>query len=65
MQFSRALAWAEERQLIGVEEIDEVTYLRLTRPDPQDHDEEEFDPQSPGKSRNEASTLGVHTSHSH
>jgi hypothetical protein len=49
MQFSRALAWAEERQLIGVEEIDEVTYLRLTRPDPQDHDEEEFDPQSPGE----------------
>ena len=39
-QFSRALAWAEDKQLIGVEEIDDVTYLRLTRPDPEDDDEE-------------------------
>jgi hypothetical protein len=41
MQFSRALAWAEDKQLIGVEEIDDVTYLRLTRPDPEDDDGEE------------------------
>jgi hypothetical protein len=41
MQFSRALAWAEDKQLIGVEEIDDVTYLRLTRPDPKDDDGEE------------------------
>jgi hypothetical protein len=40
MQFSRALAWAEDKQLIGVEEINDVTYLRLTRPDPEDDDEE-------------------------
>jgi hypothetical protein len=39
MQFNRALAWAEDQQLIGVEEINEVTYLRLTRPDPADEDE--------------------------
>ena len=32
-QFKRALDWAEEKQLIGVEEIDDVTYLRLIRPD--------------------------------
>lgn len=41
MQFSRALAWAEDKQLIGVEDIDDVTYLRLTRPDPEDDDGEE------------------------
>ena len=41
-QFTRALGWAEDRQLIGVEEIDEITYLRLTRPDPQDDAEEEL-----------------------
>jgi len=34
-QFTRALAWAEAQQLIGVEEIEYVTYLRLTRPDPE------------------------------
>jgi hypothetical protein len=38
-QFSRALAWAEDKQLIGVEEIDDITYLRLTRPDPENDDE--------------------------
>ena len=32
-KFMRALEWAEQRQLIGVEEIDGVTYLRLIRPD--------------------------------
>ena len=40
MQFSRALAWAEDRQLVGVEEIEGVTYLRLTRPDPQEEEED-------------------------
>ena len=44
LQFIRALAWAEDKQLIGVEEIDDVTYLRLTRPDPED-DEEEPEPE--------------------
>jgi hypothetical protein len=39
-QFKRALAWAEDNQLIGVEEVDGITYLRLNRPDPE-HDEEE------------------------
>jgi hypothetical protein len=38
MQFSRALAWAEDRQLIGVEEINDVTYLRLTHPGPKEDD---------------------------
>jgi hypothetical protein len=38
MQFTRALAWAEDNQLIGVEEIGDVTYLRLTRPDSQDEE---------------------------
>jgi hypothetical protein len=33
LQFKRALAWAEDQQLIGIEEIDGVTYLRLLRPD--------------------------------
>jgi AAA domain len=46
MQFSRSLAYAEGRQLVGVEEIGDVTYLRLTRPDPRP-DEAEFDPQGP------------------
>ena len=45
MQFTRALAYAEGKQLIGVEEIDDVTYLRLTRPDFKGADEESFDPQ--------------------
>ena len=39
-KFLRALDWAEQKQLIGVEEIDGVTYLRLIRPDEgQDGDE--------------------------
>jgi hypothetical protein len=33
LQFKRALGWAEDQQLIGIEEIDGVTYLRLSRPD--------------------------------
>ena len=35
MQFTRAIAWAEGRELIGVEEIDGRTYLRLTRLEPE------------------------------
>ena len=39
-KFLRALDWAEQKQLIGVGEIDGVTYLRLIRPDEgQDGDE--------------------------
>ena len=41
MQFSRALAWAEDRQLIGVEEIDGITYLRISRSDPEQDEEEQ------------------------
>ena len=33
LQFKRALGWAEDQQLIGIEEINDVTYLRLSRPD--------------------------------
>jgi hypothetical protein len=33
LQFKRALGWAEDQQLIGIEEINGVTYLRLSRPD--------------------------------
>jgi hypothetical protein len=45
-QYKRALGWAEDNQLIGVEEIGEVTYLRLTRPDPP-QGPEEFDKPDP------------------
>jgi len=31
-KFLRALDWAEDEQLIGITEIDGVTYLWLTRP---------------------------------
>ena len=40
-KFSRALDWAEDQQLIGIEEIDGITYLRLARPEPEDKGEEE------------------------
>ncbi len=43
MQFSRALAWAEDQQLIGIEEIDSIIYLCLSRPDPENEDEGELD----------------------
>jgi hypothetical protein len=33
LQFKRALGWAEDQQLISIEEINDVTYLRLSRPD--------------------------------
>ncbi len=42
-QFTRALGYAEEKQLIGVTEIGGTTYLRLTRP----VEEEAFDPPEP------------------
>jgi AAA domain len=38
-QFTRARDWAEAEQLIAVEEIDDVTYLRLIRPDPNDDED--------------------------
>ena len=40
-QFKRALDWAEQEQLIAIGEIDEVTYIWLTRPDPEDTEEEQ------------------------
>jgi hypothetical protein len=33
-QFKRALDWADQQQLIGVLEVNDVIYLWLTRPDP-------------------------------
>jgi hypothetical protein len=38
-KFFRALEWAEDQQLIGIEEIDGVTYLRLTRLETKSDDE--------------------------
>ena len=38
-QFKRALGRAEEEQLIGIEEIGDVTYLRLSRPQDEEKDE--------------------------
>jgi hypothetical protein len=40
-KFLRALGWAEDQQLIGIVEIDGVTYLRLTRPEPESTEEPE------------------------
>lgn len=37
-KFLRALDWAEQKQLIGIEEIDGKAYLRLVHPNPQDDD---------------------------
>ena len=34
-RFKRAIDWAEDQQLIAVQEIDGITYLRLTPPDPE------------------------------
>ena len=36
LQFRRALGWAEDQQLIGVAEIGDITYLRLSRPEEDD-----------------------------
>jgi hypothetical protein len=35
-KFLRALDWAEQKQLIGIAEIDDTAYLRLIHPDPQE-----------------------------
>jgi hypothetical protein len=40
-QFKRALDWVEIMGLIAIEEIDDVTYLRLCRRDPENEGEEE------------------------
>ena len=40
-QFKRALDWAEQERLIAVGEIGDTTYLWLTRPDPEDAEEEQ------------------------
>ena len=40
-QFKRALDWAEQEQLIAIGEIGEVTYIWLTRPDPEDTEEDQ------------------------
>jgi hypothetical protein len=39
-KFFRALEWAEDHQLIGVQEIGDVTYLRLSQPEPEDEEPE-------------------------
>ena len=38
-KFFRALEWAEDQQLIGVGEVDGITYLWLTRPEPKPEEE--------------------------
>jgi hypothetical protein len=40
-RFSRAVDWAEDQRLIGVEEIGGVTYLRLTNPSPESGEQED------------------------
>ena len=40
-KFLRALDWAEDQQLIAIEEVGGITYLRLTRPDPENDEEPE------------------------
>jgi hypothetical protein len=40
-KFLRALDWAERKQLIGIEEIGDVTYVRLTRSEPESGEEPE------------------------
>jgi hypothetical protein len=37
-RFNRAVDWAENQQLIAIEEIGGVTYLRLVRPESDDED---------------------------
>jgi hypothetical protein len=39
-RFNRAVDWAEDQQLIGVQEIDGMTYLRLTQPESEDEEGE-------------------------
>jgi hypothetical protein len=43
LQFKRALEWAEEDALIGIREIDGVTYLWLSRPEQAQSDEKSGD----------------------
>ena len=38
-RFNRAVDWAEDQQLIAVAEIDGITYLRLSRPEPESHEQ--------------------------
>ena len=38
-KFRRALDWAEDQQLIGAGEVDEVSYLWLARPKTEDEEE--------------------------
>jgi AAA domain len=38
MQFTRALGWAEGQELIGMGEIEDVAYVWLARPDPEDEE---------------------------
>ena len=40
-QFKRALDWAEQERLIAIGEIGDITYIWLTRPDPEDAEEEQ------------------------
>jgi AAA domain len=40
-QFKRALDWAEQERLIAIGEIGDTTYIWLTRPDPEDAEEEQ------------------------
>jgi hypothetical protein len=39
-QFKRALDWAEQERLIAIGEIGDITYIWLTRPDPEDAEQE-------------------------
>jgi hypothetical protein len=39
-KFLRALDWAEHKRLIGIQDINGVSYLWLTRPDPETDEEE-------------------------
>jgi hypothetical protein len=40
-RFNRAVDWAEDQQLIAIAEIDGITYLRLSRPEPEGHEQED------------------------
>ena len=40
-RFNRAIDWVEDQQLIAVPEIDSITHLRLSRPEPEDHEQED------------------------
>jgi hypothetical protein len=38
-RFNRTIDWAEDQQLIAVVEIEGITYLRLSRPEPEGHEQ--------------------------